>query len=74
MREELIPSGQVAGDGSRRAEGDVERAQYGIIYIDEIDKVTSVTTHAGRCQQERVQTNLRKLTRTGAGTACPQIS
>jgi ATP-dependent Clp protease ATP-binding subunit ClpX len=35
----------------RRAEGDAERAQYGIIYIDEIDKIS------GR----GVQTNLLKL-------------
>ena len=46
----------------RRAEGDLERAQYGIIYIDEIDKIASAPTHAGRDVSGRgVQTNLLKL-------------
>ena len=46
----------------RRAEGDTERAQYGIIYIDEIDKIASASTNAGRDVSGRgVQTNLLKL-------------
>lgn len=46
----------------RRAEGDVQRAQYGIIYIDEIDKLAAVDGHSGRDVSGRgVQTNLLKL-------------
>ncbi|MBM3833927.1 MAG: AAA family ATPase [Verrucomicrobia bacterium] len=46
----------------RRADGDVERAQYGIIYIDEIDKIAAASRHSGRDVSGRgVQTNLLKL-------------
>jgi len=46
----------------RRANGDVRRAQYGIIYIDAIDKIAAATTHTGRDVSGRgVQTNLLKL-------------
>ena len=46
----------------RRADGDVERAQYGIIYIDEIDKIAAASNQSGRDVSGRgVQTNLLKL-------------
>ncbi|HEX3800174.1 MAG TPA: AAA family ATPase [Verrucomicrobiae bacterium] len=46
----------------RRADGDVSRAQYGIIYIDEIDKIASASNSSGRDVSGRgVQTNLLKL-------------
>src|SRR6185312_12330857 len=46
----------------RRADGDVTRAQYGIIYIDEIDKIAAASNSTGRDVSGRgVQTNLLKL-------------
>ena len=46
----------------KSADGDVELAQYGIIYIDEIDKIASETSRSGRDVSGRgVQINLLKL-------------
>jgi len=47
----------------RRADGDIERAEYGIIYIDEIDKLAAAPeSKGGRDVSGRgVQTNLLKL-------------
>jgi endopeptidase Clp ATP-binding regulatory subunit ClpX len=46
----------------RLADGDIKRAQYGIIYIDEIDKIAAANNATGRDVSGRgVQTNLLKL-------------
>ncbi|MEI7730096.1 MAG: AAA family ATPase [Verrucomicrobiota bacterium] len=52
----------IVRDLLRRADGDVRRAQYGIIFIDEIDKIASAANASGRDVSGRgVQTNLLKL-------------
>lgn len=46
----------------QRADGDVSLAQYGIVYLDEIDKIATPSTIVGRDVSGRgVQTNLLKL-------------
>jgi endopeptidase Clp ATP-binding regulatory subunit ClpX len=46
----------------RRADGDVARAEHGIIYLDEVDKLASTAGSSGRDVSGRgVQTNLLKL-------------
>src|SRR5205809_579958 len=46
----------------RRADGDIARAEHGIIYIDEIDKIATAPNLTGRDVSGRgVQTNLLKL-------------
>lgn len=46
----------------QKADGDIARAQFGIIYIDEIDKIAAANNHAGRDVSGRgVQTTLLKL-------------
>lgn len=62
-------TGYVGGDAEdlvrdllRQADGDVQRAEYGIIYIDEIDKIAAAGNQGGRDVSGRgVQTNLLKL-------------
>src|SRR5207247_1166064 len=45
----------------RQADGDIARAQYGIIYLDEIDKIAAASSSTGRDVSGRgVQTNLLK--------------
>ena len=45
-----------------KADGDVKRAQFGIIYVDEIDKIAAASNLAGRDVSGRgVQTTLLKL-------------
>ena len=46
----------------RDADGDIERAQYGIVYIDEIDKIASARSAVGPdVSRSGVQRNLLKL-------------
>ncbi|MDT8391899.1 MAG: AAA family ATPase [Lentisphaeria bacterium] len=52
----------IVRDLVRMADGDTELAQYGIIYIDEIDKIANQSSHGGRDVSGRgVQVNLLKL-------------
>lgn len=53
---------ELVRDLVKAADGDVELAQYGIIYIDEIDKIAGRNTGGGRDVSGRgVQVNLLKL-------------
>src|ERR1051325_3981117 len=53
---------EMVRDLLRLADGDVTRAQHGIIYIDEIDKIAAASNATGRDVSGRgVQTNLLKL-------------
>lgn len=46
----------------KAANGNTDLAQYGIVYVDEIDKIAGATTHGGRDVSGRgVQINLLKL-------------
>lgn len=46
----------------RRADGEVRRAEFGIIYLDEVDKLAAASNQPGRDVSGRgVQTNLLKL-------------
>src|SRR3954470_11312068 len=45
----------------RRADGYIQRAQYGIIYIDEIDKIATAASQTRDVSGRGVQTNLLKL-------------
>src|SRR6266702_1382339 len=57
----IMPS-RISSWSVRLADGDVTRAQYGIIYIDEIDKIAAASNLSGRDVSGRgVQTNLLKL-------------
>jgi ATP-dependent protease Clp ATPase subunit len=52
----------IVRDLVRKAEGDVRRAEFGIVYIDEIDKLAAASNLSGRDVSGRgVQTNLLKL-------------
>lgn len=52
----------IVRDLVRMADGDTELAEYGIIYIDEIDKIANRSSHGGRDVSGRgVQVNLLKL-------------
>jgi len=50
----------------RRAGGDVRRAEYGIIYLDEVDKLASHSEGGRDVSGRGVQTNLLKLMEDGA--------
>ena len=45
----------------KAADGDTELAQYGIVYVDEIDKIAAEASRAGGMCQAGVQINLLKL-------------
>lgn len=52
----------IVRDLVKAANGDVELAEHGIIYVDEIDKIATSSSHAGRDVSGRgVQINLLKL-------------
>ena len=45
----------------KAADGDTELAQYGIVYVDEIDKIAAEASKVDGMYQEGVQINLLKL-------------
>ena len=59
----------------RRAGGDVKKAEHGIIYLDEVDKLATRGESGGRDVSGRgVQTNLLKLMETSRPLCSPRVA